>query len=109
MALTDTLSATGIQAFGSSMPTLAKSWTAGTPTLGTDDLSLELAGGTWTSPLAGFVRTAKEVADRAGVLLRGSRGGALAATASVVSLFPQQYLRLARLYAAVIEGGVADA
>lgn len=109
MTLTDTLSTAGVGAFGSSMPVLAPSWTTATPTLGLDDLSLALAAGTWSSPLAAHVRTPAQVAERAGVLLRGSRGGAVATGASVLSLFPQQYLRLAKLYAAVLEGSATAA
>jgi hypothetical protein len=107
MALTDTLSTVGIGVFGSSMPVLAPAWAAGTPALGQDGMSLALSGGSWISPLAGFVNTAAQVAERAGVMLRGSRGEAVPSAASVLTLFPQQYLRLAKLYAVVLEGSTA--
>lgn len=107
MALTDTLSTVGIGVFGSAMPVLAPTWTSTMPTLGQDEMSLILSGGTWSSPLAAFVRTHAQVAERDGVMLRGSRGEAVPSGASVLSLFPEQYLRLAKLYAVVIEGSTA--
>lgn len=101
MALTDTLSGVGIRVFGGSMPVVAPSWTAGTPTV--DGLSLMLTGDNWLSPLAAHVRTHAQLAERAGVLLRHGDGSPVPTSASVLSLYPQQYLRLSRLYALVLE------
>lgn len=101
MALSDTLDTLGVRVFGSSVPVLAPSWSATTPTAEREDLALRSTA--WLAPLAGHVRTAAEVAERSGVFLRRPDGTAVPATASVVSLFPNQYLRLARLYALVLE------
>jgi hypothetical protein len=103
MALVDTLTTTGISLLGGTMPVLAPSWTSGTPTVGADGLSLSLSSGTWLAPCHGHVRTLGQVADRSGVFLRDGTGAAVASGASVISLHPQQYLRLARLYAMVLE------
>ena len=103
MALTDTLSTTGVRSFGSSMPVVSPSWTSGTPTVAADGLSLTLASGAWLAPCHGFVRSPAQVAERSGVFLRTAGGSAVATGASVVSLHPQQYLRLARLYALLLE------
>ena len=55
--LTDVLGTVGVRAFGVGMPVIAKRWTDGTmPTVGTDELSLELSGGSWVAPLPGTVR-----------------------------------------------------
>src|SRR6266545_1364631 len=102
MALSDTLSAAGIGAFGSSMPVLAPSWSSSTPTAERAGLALSTTG-SWSAPLAGFVRTPTQVAERAGIFLRRSDGSAVPSAASVISLYPQQYLRLARLYALLFE------
>jgi hypothetical protein len=106
MALVDTLTSTGISLFGGTMPVVAQSWTGGTPTVAPDGLSLTLSGDDWLAPCHGYVRTATQVAHRSGVFLRGASGAAIAGTASVISLHPQQYLRLARLYALVLEEAV---
>jgi len=106
VSVLDTLSTVGIEAFGSSMPVLAPAWTTATPTA--DGMALTLSGGdTWLSPLAGHRRTPAQVAERSGVLLRVGTGAKVPDAASVVSLYPQQYLRLARLYALLLEDGTA--
>ena len=102
MALADTLQTTGVSLFGGTMPVVAKSWTSSTPTVASDGLSLTSAGA-WTAPCHGFVRPADQVAQLAGVFLRDATGAAVSSSASVISLHPQQYLRLARLYATVLE------
>ena len=103
MALADTLSTTGVKTFGASMPVVAPSWTAGTPTVSADGMSLTLGSGTWLAPCHGFTRTPAQVAERSGVFLRDATGASVASGASVVSTLPQQYLRLARLYALLLE------
>ena len=103
MGLADTLSTNGVRAFGASMPVVAPSWTAGTPAVSADGMSLTLGSGTWLAPCHGFTRTPAQVAERSGVFLRDATGAAVATGASVVSLLPQQYLRLARLYALLLE------
>ncbi len=103
MALVDRLSTTGVKTFGASMPVVAPSWTAGTAAVAADGLSLTLSSGTWLAPCHGFTRTPAQVAERSGVFLRDGSGAAVAAGASVISLLPQQLLRLARLYALLLE------
>ncbi|MBO3752418.1 hypothetical protein J5X84_40715 [Streptosporangiaceae bacterium NEAU-GS5] len=107
MALSDTLAALGIGAFGSSMPVLAPSWTDSAAIA--SDVTAEHGGlalstsDAWSAPIGGQVRTAAEAAERIGLLLRDASGTPISSTASVISLLPQQYLRLARLYALVFE------
>ena len=103
MALVDRLSTSGVESFGPGMPVAASSWTVGTPTLGTDGLSLHLTSGAWLAPCHGYTRTPAQVADRSGVFLRDGGGAAVPSGASVVSLLPQQFLRFARLYALLLE------
>lgn len=103
MALVDTLTTTGVSLFGGTMPVVAPSWTSGTPAVTADGMALSLSSGTWLAPCHGYVRTPAEVAERSGVFLRDSGGAAIASGASVVSLHPLQYLRLARLYALLLE------
>ena len=106
MSALDTLSTLGVEAFGSSMPVLAPTWTTAMPTA--DGMALTLSGGdTWLSPLAAYRRTPAEVAERSGVLLRVGTGAKVPDAASVLSLYPQQYLRLARLYALLLEDAAA--
>ncbi|WP_406356310.1 hypothetical protein [Streptomyces sp. NBC_00658] len=102
MTLPETLSAAGIGVFGSAMPILASSWSTSAVTSERDGLALSVPG-TWSAPLAGHIRTAEEAASRGGVFLRRPDGTAVPSSASVVSLYPQQYLRLARLYALLFE------
>ena len=105
MALTDTLAAAGAAALGGSMPLLAPSWLSGaTPTVNADGLTLASGGSAWLAPLAGYTRTAAQAASRSGVFLRRPDGSQVPSNASVLSLYPQQYLRLARLYALILEG-----
>ena len=85
MAVTDTLSTIGAGAFGSSMPLLAPTWTTGQPTADADGMTLTLAAGAWQSPLAGYVRTPAQVAERSGVFLRRSNGGGVPAAARLVA------------------------
>ena len=103
MAVTDTLTTVGISTFGSTMPLLAPSWSSSTPTVTADGLGLQ--SGDWVAPLAGYARTADQAAKRSGVLLRKGDGSPVATTATVISLYPEQYLRLARLYALILETG----
>lgn len=103
MALVDRLTTTGVSLFGGTMPVLAASWTSGTPTVAADGLGLSLSSGNWLAPCHGYVRTPAQVAERSGVFLREAGGVAVASGASVLSLHPQQYLRLARLYALLLE------
>ena len=103
MSLVETLNTVGIRAFGSAMPVLAPAWASTTPTEADGGLALALAGGTWSAPLAGFVQTPAQLAERAGVRLRTGDGSGVPDGASVVSLYPQQSLRLARLYALLLE------
>lgn len=109
MALVDTLSTKGVKTFGPSIPVLASSWTSDTPSLGADGLSLRLTSGAWLAPCHGYTRTPAQVAERSGVFLRDGAGAAVPSAASVVSLLPQQLLRLARLYALLLEDATGAA
>lgn len=106
MAVSDTLATTGVAVFGESMPVLAPEWCQGTPTASADGMTLTSTTA-WLAPLGGFTRTPDQIARTQGVLLRGARGQAIASTASVISLLPQQYLRLARLYATLLESATS--
>jgi hypothetical protein len=98
-SIADTIANVGIAAWGGSMPVLNPAWTDGTtPTSNDAAMSLSLGGGTWVAPVAGTLLPTPRVTlvDAGGAPLAGT--GAL-----VLSLHPQAYLRLARLYAQVLE------
>jgi hypothetical protein len=100
--LTDVLSTTGIRAFGIAMPVLAMRWSDGTvPTVGTDEMSLELGSGTWICPVAGSLRRLDSVGT--GVTLLRADGSFATGPGALLRLFPQVELRLGRLYAQVLE------
>jgi hypothetical protein len=100
--LTDALSTVGIRAFGVAMPVLAKRWSDGTmPTVGAGEMSIELASGSWVCPVAGTLRRLNS-ADT-GVSLIRADGSFATGPGSLLTLLPQVELRLARLYAQVLE------
>ena len=104
--LTDVLGAVGVRAFGLGMPVLAKRWTDGTlPTVGSDQLSLNLAAGSWIAPLAGALRRVDAAAT--GVTLLRGAATPVVGPGVLLTLFPQVELRLARLYAQVLEDGAS--
>jgi hypothetical protein len=110
-SLVDTINKVGIAAWGSAMPVLNPSWTNGaTSALTESAMSLSLASGTWTAPIAGTITTPS--ATGIPVTLLGADGAALAAANVVLlTLHPQAHLRLARLFAQVLEdkaGGRAE-
>ncbi|MFC8350043.1 hypothetical protein [Streptomyces sp. NPDC057280] len=103
-ALEETISSVGIAAWGSSMPVMSPTWTDGTqPTADEAGMALTLGGGSWRAPLAGTV--AVPAAGRALPLtLIGPGGGPLPTSGVVVLTFDRRaYLRLAHLYAQVLE------
>jgi hypothetical protein len=100
----DTVTAVGIAAWGGSMPVLSPTWTDGSALPGFSDASmtLTLGSGSWRAPLAATVMVPG--AGGLPLTLLGPDGLALASTGSLVlALHPQAYLRLARLYATVLE------
>jgi hypothetical protein len=100
--LVDTLNTLGISAFGIGMPVLAPRWTdSQTPTVNDAAMSLELAGGTWLSPAAGTLLAVQGSAI--GVTLVHADGAIAAGPGLLLTLFPQVYLRLRRLYAQTFE------
>lgn len=102
--LTQTLQTVGINAFGLAMPVLSPSWTDGTmPTVNDNAMSLSLSGGSWLAPLAGTVTRCDSAVPNA--TLVKADGSILAGPGFLLSLLPQEYLRLKRLYAAIIESG----
>ncbi|MCY1054688.1 hypothetical protein [Nannocystis sp. SCPEA4] len=102
MSLVQTLKQAGVAAFGWTLPTLSPAWTTGTtPTVDAAALSLTLASGSWKAPMAGLVRV---VSDSALLeTLVGATGTVLQGPAIVLTLLPPTYLRLARLYAQLLE------
>src|SRR5262245_52874264 len=102
-SLTDTLNTVGISAFGLSMPVLASKWTTGTPTITKDDnnLSLSIAANSWLVPATGTLRRI-EGGDVRVTLIRAN-GSIQSGPGMLLTLFPQIYLRLARLYAQELE------
>ncbi len=100
----DTVTSVGIAAWGGSMPVLNPTWTDATtlPSVADATLTLTLGSGSWRAPLAGTVTVPG--AGGMALTLLGPDGVALASTgALVLALHPQAYLRLARLYASVLE------
>ncbi|HEV2757649.1 MAG TPA: hypothetical protein VG318_17960 [Actinomycetota bacterium] len=104
--ITDALTTVGVAAFGHGMPVLAPAWTSGgTPTesIGDGGMSLDAATGTtWRAPLAGEIRPVATGADL-GVTLVGAGGAPISSAGTLLVVFPHAHLRLARLYAQVLE------
>ena len=104
MDLSRTLSSVGISAFGLGMPVLSPRWTDGAmPTVNDAGMSLSLASGTWVCPVAGTLR--KIESSAIGVTLVHADGSAATGPGMLLTLMPQLYLRLARLYARLLEAG----
>src|SRR5690606_15058086 len=83
-------------------PTLSPAWTTGaTPTVDAAAMALTLASGAWKAPLAGLCRVVTDgaLADT----LIGADGSIVQGPAIVLTLLPPTYLRLARLYAQLLE------
>src|SRR5690606_37696509 len=105
MSFVQTLNQVGVAAFGWTLPTLAPSWTSGPlPTVHDAALQLTLGSGTWSAPIPGIVRvlTASEV----GETLVGATGTPAQGPGILLTLLPPVYLRLARLYAMLLEDSV---
>lgn len=102
-SLADTIANVGISAWGGSMPVLNPAWTDGTmPTANDSAMTLSLGGGSWLAPFAGTL----SVPPSGGlpVTLVGPGGTPASGTgAQLLTIHPQAYLRLARLYAQVLE------
>jgi hypothetical protein len=103
-SIADTIAQVGIAAWGGSMPVLSPTWTdSALPSVDEDLMSLSLGAGEWRAPLAGTVAVTPAGGSLPLTLL-GSDGTPLAGTgALVLILHPQAHLRLARLYAQVLE------
>jgi hypothetical protein len=102
-SVVDTLSNAGIAAFGLAMPALAPAWSDGTlPTEGATGMSLDLSSGHWQAPLAGGLRPAA-AGSGLGVTLVLADGSIASTPGTLLVVFPHVYLRLARLYAQVLE------
>jgi hypothetical protein len=103
--LTETLETVGIDAFGLAMPVLAASWTDGTlPTTNDNAMSLSLASGSWRAPLAGTLTRCETTVPNA--TLVKADGSILTGPGLLLSLYPQEYLRLKRLYSSILEVGI---
>jgi hypothetical protein len=102
-SLAKTITAVGIAAWGGSMPVLNPRWTNGAlPAANDAAMSLTLAAGSWTAPIAGTLT--ESPAGGIPVTLLGADGTPLAgAGALLLTIHPHAYLRLARLYANAFE------
>jgi hypothetical protein len=104
--ITDALTNVGVAAFGHGMPVLAPAWTSGgPPTESTADGGMSLSvdtGTTWKAPIAGELRPVASGPDL-GVTLIGADGAPISSTGTLLIVFPHAHLRLARLYAHVLE------
>jgi hypothetical protein len=102
-SIADTIANVGINAWGGSMPVLNPSWTdAAMPAVNDTVMSLSLSSGTWVAPLAGTLVPAPS--GGLPVTLLSPTGPPLPGTGALLLTFhPQAYLRLARLYAQVLE------
>ena len=100
----DALNTTGISAFGLAMPVISPTWTSGAlPTVNENNMSLTLASGTWRAPAAAVARKIED--SRVGTTLVRADGSLLTGPGILLTLLPQVYLRLSRLYAKVLESG----
>lgn len=107
MALTDVLSNVGTNAFGLGLPVLSSAWTDGMlPGITADGMALDLGTGNWLAPIAGTVRRVD--ANSINVTLVRSSGISVSDSGLLLTLFPHAYLRLARLYAQVLEDGTSS-
>lgn len=104
----EVLKRAGVEAFGVGMPVLSTGWSSdGEPRISDDDpLALDLGSGTWLAPVRSFARacTAERPLD---VTLLNAAGDPLARPGVLLTLHPQAYTRLARLYVRVLEGSSA--
>ncbi|MEZ6062521.1 MAG: hypothetical protein R3C19_19435 [Planctomycetaceae bacterium] len=101
----EALTVTGISAFGLSMPVLSPNWTdvdTNLPSVNSAGMSLNLASGSWLAPVDGTLF--KMEADIIGVTLTQPSGDVVSGPGLLLTLPPQLYLRLNRLYARAIEG-----
>jgi len=96
----------GIAGFGLGMPALSPSWTDGNVsaiTVNEANMSLTLGSGNWLAPLAGTLSRINP-SDKLRVTLIRADGQPLSGQdGMLLTLFPQLYLRLSRLYAQVLE------
>lgn len=102
--LLQTLQTVGISAFGLGMPVLSKAWTDGTiPTVNDSAMSLSLSTGSWLAPAAGTLTRCETSIPN--TTLVGASGTIVTGPGILLTLFPLEVLRLARLYATILEGG----
>jgi len=110
--VTDALSTLKLSGFGLAMPMLSPSWaSAAMPMFNDDNLTLTLPSGSWLAPLAGTIHkiTATpsdsdppDVTPMLVTLIRPT-GQAVHGPGLLITIYPQLYLRLSRLYAEVLE------
>ena len=108
MALLDTirntLANTGINAFGLGMPTLSPDWTSGAlPTVDETNLALT-SSANWVSPLTVQINRVGGANPAIDVTLIRANGSVITESGLLLTLYPQAYLRLRRLFSTVIEG-----
>ena len=102
MPLPEVLATLEGQAFGISLPLLSPLWTDnGLFNTKDDDMTLSNSGN-WLAPMAGLCRVV-DASRPIGVTLIKPDGTAETGPGVLLSLFPQEYLRLARLYAQELE------
>jgi hypothetical protein len=103
-ALEDTITGVGIAAWGGSMPVMSPTWTDGTvPTPDESAMTLTLSSGSWRAPLAGTV-AAPATGRALPLTLIGPSGAPLPTQGVFVLTFDRRaHLRLAHLYAQVLE------
>ena len=98
----EVLSAAGISAFGLSMPTLSPVWTDGTlPGEDAATMKLTLSSGSWVSPAASVVTVSRNA--ELPVTLIDPTGVPVQGPGVLITLFDRVRLRLARLYAQLLE------
>jgi hypothetical protein len=100
--IVNTLNTAGVSVFGLAMPVLSPSWTKNnaTPTV-TGDFSLQSDTETWLAPVAGTLR--KIETSAIGATLIGANGTPVSGPGMLLTIGRQAHLRLARLYAQVLE------
>lgn len=110
-AIVTALNQLGLQSFGLSMPHIAPAWAPnkveGHFTTSDDDMSLTITQGTWAAPFAVLSRRIEEGSDM-GITLIQANGSFEQGPGVLLTVFPQEYVRLCRLYVNVLEEAQAN-
>jgi hypothetical protein len=110
--LTQSLQSTGIEAFGLAMPVLARDWAVagGSPSFTPEDatMAIEISGANWAAPCrTALLVVAPSEGRPLPTTLTNADGAGQTGPGVLLTLFEAAWLRLGRLYAAVLESASA--